>query len=115
MKKQIKENQLPKVLDSLQISLPSSIQSLTDMDVRQQLLSRHERITQQYKTEMTTILFDTVDGKLHESRKLFDDEMEKLWQDQCTLSSNERFNQTTIHLIEDYLFLLTEKVLYMSR
>jgi len=115
MKQQIKENQLPKVLHSLETSLPSSIQLLTDTDIRQELLNRHQRAAQQYKTEMTTILLDTVDAKLYESRKLFDDEMEKLWHDQRTLSPNQRFNQTTIDLIEDHLFLFTEKVQYLSR
>jgi hypothetical protein len=97
-------------INSIQISLPSSIQTLTDTDLRQQLSDGHHRIIQQYKNEMKTIFTETNEVKLRETQQFFDDEMTKMWHDQRALSIDQRLNPIIIAIIDRHLLLITDKI-----
>jgi len=110
MQQQALDNKLPKLFDSVYIPLPSSIHSLTDRNLREQLQARHQDIMKQYKNEMMKIYIETVEVKLRESQKLFDDEMAKFWKEQNSLPINQRLNQTMINLMDRHLTLIISKL-----
>ena len=110
LKQQTLLNKLPTTLHSVQIPPPLPIQSLLDMNLRQHLHDRHQHIMTQYKSEMMKIYTETLEVKLRESQKLFDDEMTKLWQDQRSLPTHQRLKQTMIDLIDRHLTLITSQV-----
>jgi len=106
----ITDNKVIELLDSIEISLPSSIQSITDMNLHQQLSDRHRKSMQQYKNEMLLIFIDAKKAKLHQYEKILNDETEKIRQNQLLLPIDERLNRSNINIIERYLILITEKV-----
>lgn len=105
----VEHNKLSKLLDSIQMSLSSSIQSLTDIQLRQQLSERHHNIIQQYKNEMITIFTDTMGAKLNESETLFNNKVIELCQKHSLLPVHEQLNQSMIQLISRYGLSTTEK------
>jgi hypothetical protein len=59
---------------------------------------------------MATIFSDIVEIKLQESKKIFDNEMAKMWQNQRKLPMNQRLNSTMLQFIDRYFALATEKI-----
>jgi len=99
-------------LQIVELSLPSSLQPLIDIDLHQRLSHDHRQITQQYKQEIIAILIDTIETKLHESQLLFHNDITKIWQNQCISPIDQQFNETMLDLIQHHLLIITEKIQY---
>lgn len=108
-----RQKKLLTALHSTQIPLPSAIQALTDIQLRERLADRHCQIIQQYKNEMMNILTDSIEVRLSQSQKLFDDELAYIWQHERTLPLDQQLNQTAIDLMYRHLLLISEKVQYI--
>ena len=105
----MQHQKLPKVFDPIQIPLPPSINSLTDRNLREQLQDRHHQIMKQYWSKMMHIYTETLEIKLQEAQKLFDEELTKFWRNQRLLPVQQRLKQTMIDLMEQHLTLITNK------
>jgi len=109
IKQNIDQNKtLPQILRSVELSLPSSLQPLIEMDFHP-----HRQITQPYKQEMITILKDTIETKLYKSQLLLNHEITKICQNQSILPLDQQFNHTMTDLLQRHLILITEKIQYM--
>ena len=98
------------VLSNIQLSLSSSIQSLSDANFRHYLSDRYQQIIQNYRQEMIKIIVDTMEHRLHEFQKLFEDELAVMWLLQRSLSVHARLNEVMLDSIEKHLVLIGEKI-----
>ncbi|CAF1484850.1 unnamed protein product [Adineta steineri] len=108
IKHNINHRRLFPILRSVEISLPSSIEPLINMDLNE--CFSHRRITQQYKQEMITKLIDSIESTLGESQKLFNEKLEQMRQNQCQIPTDQQLNKAMFDLIEHHLLVITDKV-----
>ncbi|CAF4677124.1 unnamed protein product, partial [Rotaria sp. Silwood2] len=83
--KYLEEKKLPTLFNSINIPLPSFIQTLDDPSVRQDLIHRHQQIIHRYKNDMITIYRNISEVYMCDAQKIFDDSMAKLWREQHSL------------------------------
>ncbi|UJR06548.1 hypothetical protein I4U23_010831 [Adineta vaga] len=100
---QIQRHKLLDVLSNIQLSLSTAIRSLNDMDLRHHLMNRHQHIIQQYRQEMIKIIVDTMQAKLNEFRKLFENQV-------ALMRESLQSNQIMLDLIEKHLLLISKKI-----
>ncbi|CAF5066569.1 unnamed protein product [Rotaria magnacalcarata] len=115
IKQLLRQKELPKSLDTIQVVFPTYIQAIHDHRIRQEYLNRHEQIMETYKNEMMILLVHIAEIFMLEIQQLFDDEMAKLWQEQRCLPIKKRFNSTVLNLIEERFRNITKKVQCMSK
>ncbi|CAF1336698.1 unnamed protein product [Adineta steineri] len=108
IKHNINHRRLSPILRSVEISLPSSIEPLINMDLNE--CFSHRRITQQHKQEMITKLIDSIESTLGESQKLFNEKLEQMRQNQCQIPTDQQLNKAMIDLVEHHLLVITDKV-----
>ncbi|CAF1382287.1 unnamed protein product [Adineta steineri] len=113
IKHNINHHRLPQILRSVEISLPSSIQSLINMDLNEYLFQH--RITQRYKKEMITKLIDSIESTLGESQTLFNEKLEQMQQSQCQITTDQQLYKAIINLIEQHLLVITDKVQHLYK
>ncbi|CAF3153786.1 unnamed protein product [Rotaria socialis] len=115
LKQLLRQKELPKSLDTIQIVFPVYIQAIDDPRIRQEYLNRHEQIMETYKSEMMILLVYIAEIFMLEIQQLFDDEMAKLWQEQHCLPIKKRFNSIVLNLMEQRFANITKKVQCISQ
>ena len=73
-------NKPPVAYDSLHVSLPSSVQTLTDELLRQQLLQRYENLLQQTKTDLMAVCIAGGKAQIYQYETVFQQETETMFQ-----------------------------------
>jgi hypothetical protein len=73
-------NKPPLFYDSLQISLPSAIHTLSNKQLRQQLLHQYENLIQQTKTDLMAIHIAAKQAKIYQYQTIFNFEIEQMYQ-----------------------------------
>ena len=115
LKERIAHNQLPSWFDALQGPAPHSFRALFDTQLGQQLNDRQQAILQYHRQEMTALYLDIVEAKRDESHTLFHDAMIRMRECQHTLALADRFSPAMLHILDQQLDLMTERLEYTSR
>ena len=91
---------LPKSLDQMEHSLPTSITTLSDPIIRERLSKEYQRIIQQAKEDLTSVLTRASEAKKIDCQKNFDRETAEIWKTQHQLPIHERLTSRMLALIE---------------
>ncbi|CAF1471345.1 unnamed protein product [Adineta steineri] len=91
---------LPKSLEILETSLPTSITTISDSTIRERLSNEYQRIIQRTKADLTDILRSAMEAKSIDCEKKFEQETAKIWKDQRQLPTHERLSPVMLKLIE---------------
>ena len=71
-------NQLPSILDSLQVPLPSTLATIQDERIRQRLMDRHQKIIERTESDMMITHIAEEEAKQNEHCTSFDPEMSQM-------------------------------------
>ncbi|CAF4285090.1 unnamed protein product [Adineta steineri] len=91
---------LPKSLELLETSLPTSITTISDSTIRERLSNEYQRIIQRTKAVLTNILRSAMEAKSIDCEKKFEKETAEIWKDQRQLPTHERLSSAMVTLIE---------------
>ncbi|CAF3676623.1 unnamed protein product [Rotaria sordida] len=105
----LKEKKRPKAFESIEIPCPSYIHTIENHTKRQQLIDQHKKIIEEYKNEMMILFINMSEIYMHETQKLFDQQMTELWQHQRSLPMDQQFTPRILNLIEQRLSIVTER------
>ncbi len=107
-------HQLPKSLDLLEISLPTSITTLADSVLRQRLSNEYQRIIQRAKCDLIKVETIATEAKKNECEKKYGKEIGQIWKDQRQYPMHERITRKMLDIIERRQKNITEclKLIY---
>ena len=113
LKEQIKKNKLPAWLNPFSNTVPHSVNSLLDTQLRQRLYDRQDDILREHGKWMSDIVLSIYETKFNESQQAFDTEMARMWQNQRMLPFDKRLTQAMIDIMDLRLALIKEKIEYI--
>ncbi len=91
---------LPKSLDLLEISLPTSITTISDPVICERLSNQYQRIIERAKFDLMNVLTTAAEAKKNDSQKKFDEEIAEIWKSQHQYPIDERLTPTMLTIIE---------------
>ena len=91
---------LPKSLDILEASLPTSITTISDSIICERLSNEYIRIIQRAKYDLMNVLTSAVEAKRNDCQKVFDTQTAEIWKNQRQLPVEERLTTAAITLTE---------------
>ncbi|CAF1336804.1 unnamed protein product [Adineta steineri] len=91
---------LPKSLEILEVSLPTSIITISDSTIRERLSNEYQRIIQRAKADLTDVLRSAMEAKSIDCEKKFELETAEIWKGQRQLPTHERLSPVMVTLIE---------------
>ncbi len=109
-KQRISYHRPPPSFDSMNLSLPTSFQTIDDPTLRHRLLDRQEKILEQTKIDMMAVMMTGAEAIQRQCQKEFDTEMTKLWQDYRKFSSEQRITPVMMDLIDERFNNVTERI-----
>jgi hypothetical protein len=93
-------HKLPKSLDILEGSLPSSITTISDRVIRERLSNQYQMIIQRTKADLTRVLTSATEAKTIDCQNKFDTDTSEIWKHQRGLPKFEQLPSTMVALIE---------------
>ena len=93
-------HKLPKSMDILESSLPSSITTISDSATRERLSNQYQMIIQRTKADLTRVLTSATEAKRSDCQNKFDRETAEIWKNQREFTKLEQLSPTMITLIE---------------
>ncbi|CAF1265411.1 unnamed protein product [Adineta steineri] len=91
---------LPKSLEILEVSLPTSITTISDSTIRERLSNEYQRIIQRAKANLTDVLRSAMEAKKNDCEKKLERETAEIWKYQRQLPTHERLSPVMLKLIE---------------
>jgi hypothetical protein len=91
---------LPKSLELLEVSLPTSITTLTDPVLRERLSNDYQRIIQRAKADLLMVLTTASEAKRNDCQRKFDREIAEIWKNHRQFPIDERLTNVMVKLIE---------------
>ena len=110
LRERIAHNELPAWFDALQGPAPHSFRALFDTQRGQQLNDRQQVILQYHRKELMALYLDIVEAKQDESHTVFSDAMNRMRECQHTRPLADQFSPTMLHLLDQQLELITERL-----
>ncbi|CAF1322570.1 unnamed protein product [Adineta steineri] len=102
---------LLKVSDIIQdICLPVDIKIMENQNIRQQFLEQHRKSLDQYQNNISKSLLDLTKTDMLERKKLYDDALTNLQQNQRNLPPCQQFNSLVTKAIQAILSNITQNV-----
>ncbi|CAF1481376.1 unnamed protein product [Adineta steineri] len=90
----------PKSLEILEVSLSTSITTISDSAIRERLSNEYQRIIQRTKADLTDVLRFAIDAKRNNCKKKFEQETVEIRKNQRQLPTHERLSPVMVTLIE---------------
>ena len=112
MKQRVFYNKPPVSYNSIQICLPTAIQTTTtttDDNSRQSLFVKHKKLIQQKKMNLIAILLPRAEQKYYQCQKAFDNELSTMWENHRNLVKGKGMLIPLITLIEERLKNITDR------
>jgi len=91
---------LPKSLDLLEVSLPTSITTNSNPIICEQLSNEYQKIIQRAKDDLMIVLTKAAEAKKNDCQMKFEKEIAKIWKNQHQLPIHERLTTEMSALIE---------------
>jgi hypothetical protein len=102
LKQRVAHNQLSGLFDSMQIPLPSTLNTIEDQRSRQSLICRYEQLVQRAKSDMTTIHVRTAELKSEETTKKFESTFKEY-------NNNQRMHDITTKLTKTMAYIMEQR------
>ena len=99
---------LPTSFKSLQLS--DTFDTINDVNIRQRLSNRYEKIIQQIKSDLMAVVIAATERKMYESQKKYDLAVAQMWRDNRKLPPDQQLTQTMVDLIERRAKNISEQV-----
>lgn len=99
LKQRLAYNYLPDTLNSLEISLPPSLDTIQNETIRQCLYDRHEKIIQRTKSDMLMNYISTAEAQLNEYQMKFDIQIARLKENQRCHSQDKKLSETMLTIM----------------
>ena len=103
--------QWPSSFDYIHVGVPPSfIETITDDNVRQQLMKQYQELLHEYKGELLRILINNSEEHSSKIKTLFKYDMNMFWTHQNSLPIEQRLSRNTIHCIAERFKIVECKV-----
>ena len=99
LKQRLAYNYLPDTLNSLEISLPPSLDTIQNETIRQCLRDRHEKIVQRTKSDMLMNYISTTEAQLNECQTKFDTKIAQLKENHRSHSPDKKLTETMLTIM----------------
>jgi len=111
LKQRLRHGYLPESLHSLQLPLPfsSSLDKITDLNIRQNLLDRHTKTVEQTKLETTKFYITNAEAQIQEYQLKFDQDIVQM------RSPNQPLSQSMVQLLEQRFKNIDERLEYLYK
>ena len=103
LKQLLEQNKLPKLLDTIEIIYSDYSQTIYDRQLG-------ENYSNEYKNDLMILLVHTAEVYMKERQKLFDDDLDKLWQEQCSLPIKKRLYPKVLYFLDQRFENIIRKV-----
>lgn len=116
LKQRVLHHYLPEPLNSLQLPLPllpSSLDTIIDPKIRQNLLDHYKKIIEQMKSEMMALYINIAEAKMHECQLKFVQDTVQMRPDQRSTTTDQRLSQSMIHIVEQRFKNIDERLQYL--
>ena len=97
--------------DSIATAIAPLLDSFTDAVVRKKLYDQQAQLVKQLKDDMFSLHVNSAKAEVQYYDQRDEDEIKKMWQDQRSLTSNQRLTPAMLDLIEQRAKILEERVL----
>ena len=113
LKQRLQHGFLPEPLHSLQLPLPlspsSSLDKITDPNIRQHVLARHTQTTEQTKSEMMALYIGVAEVKMQECQLQFDQNVAEL------RSADRQLSGTMVNIVKQRFKNIDERFQYLYK
>ncbi len=117
LKQRLLHRYLPEPLNSLQLPLPlppSSLDTIMDPKIRQNLLDRYKKTIEQTKSEMMALYITIAEAKMHECQLKYDQDIVQMKRlDQRSTMTDQRLSPSMIDITEQRFKIIDERLQYL--
>lgn len=99
----------------MNLKFPTYIDILQDQTQRQQYISQHQRIIENYQQEMILLFLNISKAYMSETETLINKEMNQFWRNQQSIPVHQRFPPIVLNLLEKRLENQAEKAKYVHQ
>ena len=115
LKQRVAYNHLPNSFDSLHISPPILIETVSNETIRQRLTDRCEKSLQRTKSNMIAFYIATAEAKLNEFKMKFDTDLAQMKQYQRFGAPHKNLTGTMIRLMERHFLNNNERFIRLYK